>query len=83
MRIKITMQQLDEEYAMWRVGGRAERNSDDLRFGQYMWNKYGEEGPWPKLFYTESRDEAYNLIHAEINEDVEYGDVMFDEGEDE
>lgn len=35
----------------------------ELRFGQYVWNKYGK-GRWTRLFYETDNGVAYDMLFA-------------------
>lgn len=59
MRVNIDYGILNREYETW---GKQNRNADDLRFGQYMYNKYGDSQPWPELFYQEDRFQCFKLL---------------------
>lgn len=38
----------------------------ELRFGQYIWNKFGVKGKtWPLLYYETDGGRAYNMAYME------------------
>ncbi len=49
------------------------RNKDDLRFGQYIWNKYGVLGKSaPDIFYAENVGDAYwKIVDVLVKQEVE------------
>lgn len=58
----LTDESLAEEYLVW-CKNYANRNHEDLRFGQYICNKYlclGKSAP--EIFYAENVGDAYWLI---------------------
>lgn len=58
----LTAESLAEEYLTW-CKQYNNRNHQDLRFGQYIWNKYGVLGKSaPEIFYAENVGDAYWLI---------------------
>jgi hypothetical protein len=67
----LTPETLMDEYNSWLlVNGHARRNADDIRFGQHIWNKYGNKGQsFPDLFYQENTATAYKIA----NEALYYG----------
>lgn len=66
MRLEMTVEELNQEYAQF-----AGNRSNGLRFGQYIWNKYGINGAsFPELFYAERKKEAYDIAFNELNLDL-------------
>lgn len=53
--------QLQQEWQQSEYGQRV-----GVRFGQYVWNAYGQYGVdgsgWPELFYVESVEEASQML---------------------
>jgi hypothetical protein len=70
----LTKEILLDEYTNWRWDHGAGRNNQDLRFGQFIWNKYDMismyDGKTPDIsndgFYTETPAIAYNQILANL-----------------
>ena len=59
---------LSREFAAWMRGEIEE--SEFLRFGQYICNKYLKEGAvCPSIFYEESDAHAFEKIYRELNRD--------------
>lgn len=52
-----------KEYVSWMSKWGPGRNDQDLRFGQYLTNKYGRFDP--DIFYVESAVEAWEKIASE------------------
>lgn len=53
---------LVDEYVHWiRTYGNG-RNEDDLRFGQYLINKYGTGKSCPAVFYEESASVVFTAV---------------------
>lgn len=64
--MKITTEQLAACWALW-INDSSLRSQ--LRFGQYVWNKFGGKDPgerktWPELFYASS-EKAWELLWKE------------------
>ncbi len=66
-RLNMTVDDLNREYNAFK-GDR----QNDLRFGQYIWNKYGVTGvaSFPELFYAERKKAAYDIAFNELNLDL-------------
>jgi hypothetical protein len=65
----LTPETLADEYQTWlKVNGHG-RNKFDQRFGQHIWNTYGNHEAnvsFPQLFYTENSATAYKIAVNEI-----------------
>ena len=60
---KLTLDKLIEEYMSYPI-------VNDVRFGQYMFNKYYSElDSWPELFYETNADTVYLMLCRKIHED--------------
>lgn len=56
---------LTDEYVNWiRTWGNG-RNGDDLRFGQYLINEYGNGTSCPAVFYEESAHKVFSKVALE------------------
>jgi hypothetical protein len=66
----LTIERLNGEYISWAVEFLDGRNRDDLRFGQYITNKYNLDEDCPDVFYYEGAEFAYKMLlnYLEINE---------------
>lgn len=75
------MNQLNDEYINWTRQFGIGRNENDLRFGQFIVNKYTQFPPYTsgldltadnarvgRIFYTEDIAEAYELSVEDIEE---------------
>ena len=58
---KLNLQDLNLEYLQWMLNNGPGRNENDLRFGQYIYNKYNTDG-FPDVFNTESAETAYKTL---------------------
>lgn len=56
-RIICTRAQLEESYKEWTNSNTQER------FGQYMFNRFGRDVPWPELFYERDSIKVYSMIY--------------------
>ena len=66
--MKINIETLSNEYTEWLAENGTGRNKDDLRFGQYIINKYGDpKKAYPSIFYLEHARDAYSRIIDYLN----------------
>jgi hypothetical protein len=67
----LTAESLSEEYEAW-CKNFVNRNNNDLRFGQYIWNKYGILGKSaPEIFYAENVGDAYwRIVDVLIQQEI-------------
>lgn len=68
MRLNMSITDLNHEFAHFP----GNRNSDGIRFGQHIWNKYAAPDAvnFPELFYAEKKIDAYNIAFKELNLDL-------------
>jgi len=66
-KLSLTQQQLDEGWRFYRSDSSLR---SELRFGQYMYNKYATVPcePWPALFYETDSRRAYELLMTVVRE---------------
>lgn len=57
----LTTERLNLEYITWTLDNGNGRNSDDLRFGQFLHNKYQLDG-LSDVFYVESAIGVYEQL---------------------
>jgi len=63
-KLILTLKQLQEASAFF-LSDSSLRS--ELRFGQYVWNKFGvKDQTWPALFYEKDAGVAYNMAYGEI-----------------
>ena len=67
--MELTIKRLNLEHVTWSLDNGNSRNTDDLRFGQFIHNKYNVE--CVDVFYVESAQDAYEqlLTNLTINEE--------------
>lgn len=65
----LDIKRLNLEYIQWELKNKDGRNADDLRFGQYMHNKYIVEGV--DVFYIESAENVYYKLLNTLVENEE------------
>ena len=67
--MELTIKRLNLEHISWNLDNGNSRNTDDLRFGQFIHNKYNVE--CVDVFYVESAQEAYEqlLTNLTINDE--------------
>ena len=58
--MELTTKRLNLEHITWSLDNGNGRNTKDLRFGQFIHNKYQIEGV--DVFYVESAQEAYEQL---------------------
>ena len=59
----MTLETLIKEWQAWSLGGK------ELRFGQYVFNKYlNTDERWPELFYEEDEEKAFAMLVERIME---------------
>jgi len=56
---------LNLEFITWGLDNDTGRNKDDLRFGQFLHNKYQLEG-FTDVFHIENAQEAYNILLKDL-----------------
>jgi len=62
--MELTIKRLNLEHISWSLDNGNGRSVDDLRFGQFMHNKYQIEGV--DVFYVESAQEAYEQLLTKL-----------------
>jgi len=67
--MELTIKRLNLEHVTWSLDNGNSRNTDDLRFGQFIHNKYNVE--CVDVFYVESAQDAYEqlLTNLTINDE--------------
>ena len=60
--MKLTIERLNGEYLNWAIEHGNGRNGEDLRFGQYISNKYKLDENCPNVFYYEGVEFTYNSL---------------------
>jgi hypothetical protein len=58
----LNIERLNLEYLSWTIDNGEGRNSDDLRFGQFLHIKYNKELGTPDVFYVENATSAYETL---------------------
>jgi hypothetical protein len=66
--MKLTLDRLNLEYVNWTLINGEDRNPADLRFGQYIHDKYDMSDIKTDVFYTEGTKNAYIELLKEIYE---------------
>lgn len=62
--LSCSVEQLSESWRFWLEDKSLQST---LRFGQYIWNKFGKVGKtWPALFYETDRGRAWDMIYQHI-----------------
>jgi hypothetical protein len=67
---KLNLNILTHEYCEWVAENGSGRNLQDLRFGQYLCNKYFPTVPMPHVFYEEKASDAYNIVADHLIEEM-------------
>lgn len=67
--MELTIERLNGEYLDWTLRFGQGRNDQDLRFGQYISNKYDIKARQLSnsdldAFYTEQTDKSYDIMYA-------------------
>lgn len=68
---ELSYELLNGEYLNWALQYGEERNEDDLRFGQYLHNKYDMSNFKADVFYTEDYEETYSELLGDLYERTE------------
>lgn len=68
---KLTYESLNGEYLNWALKYGEERNEDDLRFGQYITNKYDMLYFTVDVFNIEDYEETYSELLRDLYERAE------------
>jgi len=63
-KIELTQELLSLEYLNWVIESGNGRNADDLRFGQFVFNKYGVETD--TSYNSESADKVYEDLRNQL-----------------
>lgn len=66
--MELNWSRLNNEYLTWSLKNGDGRNSDDLRFGQYLWSKYNNMGSFTDVFNYESCEAAYSRLLKDLYE---------------
>jgi hypothetical protein len=61
----LNIEKLNLEYLSWTIDNGDGRNSDDLRFGQFLQNKYQLDG-LTDVFYVENATSAYETLLTDL-----------------
>ena len=61
----LDIKRLNLEYISWNIDNGEGRNSDDLRFGQMLHNKY-EMGTLTDVFYIETPKVVYDTLLKDL-----------------
>lgn len=81
--MELTYSRLNGEYLSWSMENGDGRNSDDLRFGQYLDNKYGLaleiSDRSVGIFYNESCEEVYSILLRNLYELEKYKEDEYTE----
>ena len=59
---------LNGEYLSWSIKNGDGRNTDDLRFGQYLWSKYENMKDFTDVFHYESCEKTYSTLLTNLHE---------------
>lgn len=63
--MELNYNRLNGEYLAWSLSNGDGRNSDDLRFGQYLHSKYNME-TLTDVFYQESCETVYSILLKDL-----------------
>ena len=61
MKMQLTIERLNLEYLQWIVRYPDSNNNEDLRFGQYISNKYSYDCE-EDVFYNANTNHTYNIL---------------------
>jgi len=65
--MQLNYTRLNGEYLDWSLKNGDGRNSDDLRFGQYLYSKY-DMSQFTDVFYPESCEYVYSTLLKDLYE---------------
>jgi hypothetical protein len=66
--MELNYSRLNGEYLNWSLKNGDGRNSDDLRFGQYLHSKYNNMNQFTDVFYFESCEFVYSTLLKDLYE---------------
>ena len=66
--MQLDYSKLNTEYIAWSIDIGDGRNKNDIRFGQYIHNKYDMTSWKTDVFYDESCERSYSRILSEMHE---------------
>lgn len=66
--MQLDWSRLNGEYLNWSLKNGDGRNSDDLRFGQYLHSKYDNMNQFTDVFYFESCEFVYSTLLKDLYE---------------
>lgn len=66
--MQLDYSRLNGEYLAWSLENGDGRNSDDLRFGQFLWIKYDNMKDFTDVFHYESCEKAYSTLLTDLYE---------------
>lgn len=66
--MKLNYTRLNGEYLSWSLENGDGRNSEDLRFGQYLWLKYDNMKEFTDVFNIESCELTYTTLLNDLYE---------------
>ena len=64
--MELNLTRLNGEYLSWAVENGDGRNSQDLRFGQYLWSKYNMRD-FTDVFNMESCERVYSTLLEDLH----------------
>jgi len=64
--VGLNYNRLNGEYLTWSLNNGDGRNSDDLRFGQFLHSKYNMEN-LTDVFYQESCETVYSILLKDLH----------------
>lgn len=65
-KMELNYSRLNGEYISWSLTNGDGRNSDDLRFGQYLWSKYDNMKEFTDVFHKESCEDTYSILLKDL-----------------
>ena len=65
-RLLITLPQLEMAYQKWVQAYGDGRDHVGLRFGQWLYNGFGDGKPFARLFYAEEASKAYAIAKDDL-----------------
>lgn len=66
--MELNYTRLNGEYLSWSLANGEGRNSEGLRFGQYLNNKYNNMNQFTDVFYVESCEVVYSTLLKDLYE---------------
>lgn len=66
--MQLDYSRLNGEYLNWSLKNGDGRDKDDIRFGQFLWNKYNNMNEFTDVHHIESCEKVYSTLLKDLYE---------------